>query len=496
MCEIMQVARCKPMMSFVRPSQMRVADLLLSACKGHKECMKNIMRIAVNCPSCIDSVANTADNFNRTALHFAIRYRVVQAFTLLLQCKSLKKDAADNAGRTALFWCVKCHDMDMFKALLDFPDVFKALSFPDDKFNVNSCDRNGFSILHHAVCFSDDVVQLLLTSKNINVNAQDRRGCSPLHMSIHNSFTCTHALLSHADIDVNAFDTDVGTPLHWAVLGEDRVFSLLLSHDSIDVNAKDPHGYTPLLFSVDESNSYAVEKLLACPSVKVNEVCDIRPVNVNEEVNGVTALHLALVRGSLGIVKALLTHSNTDVNAQNSHGSTPLHLAIKILPDLGVIKEILNAPNLCVNLKDKEGKTAFHSAIYKLCTTKAAMLLDYPGLDVATVDADGMTPLQHATEAYMKAKDPSLDYNLREDYNKMGVLILKIRSKVMLRMWKRHYHASSIALYWFVEAAKRSHAPPDEHGSAGSAYRATETHFHGVQAKKQRLCGPSTSQNA
>ena len=483
------------MMSFVRRSQMKVADLLLSACKGNEESMKNIMRIAVKHLSCIDSVANTADNFNRTALHFAIRYRVVQAFTLLLQCKSLKKDAADNAGRTALFWCVKCHDMDMFKALLDFPDVFKGFSFPDDKFNVNSCDRNGFSILHHALCFSDDVVQLLLTSKNINVNAQDRRGCSPLHttISIH-SFTCTHALLSHADIDVNAFDTDVGTPLHWAVLGEDRVFSLLLSHNRIDVNAKDPNGYTPLLLAVDESNTDKVDKLLACPSVKVNE-----------EVNGVTALHLAVERGSVHMVKALLAHPNIDVNAQDSYGSTPLHVAIANSPvveaNMGVLKEILITPNLCVNSKDKEGKTAFHLAITYMCTTKAAMLLDYPGLDVVTVDADGMTPLQDAKKAYMKANDPSLDSHLREEYNKMGVIVSKIRSKVMLRMWKRHYHASfrhpSIASYWFVEAAKRSHAPPDEHGRAGSAYRATETHFCEVQEKKkQRLCGPSTSQNA
>ncbi|KAF8496233.1 ankyrin repeat protein [Russula emetica] len=84
---------------------------------------------------------------------------------------------------------------------------------------------------------------------------------------------------------------------------------------------------------------------------------------------GQTALHLALRQGRLGIVWLLL-ENGANVDASDSDGSTPLHLAISafklnLLSQLGgldIVRLLLeNGAN--VDAPDSDGSTPLHQAI-------------------------------------------------------------------------------------------------------------------------------------
>ena len=82
-------------------------------------------------------------------------------------------------------------------------------------------------------------------------------------------------------------------------------------------------------------------------------------VNVSAE-NRVTALHLAIWKGHLEMVKLFLTKEE-NINAQNKKGETALHWASCIGENLDVIKLLLEK-GANVNAQDEDGAVALHWA--------------------------------------------------------------------------------------------------------------------------------------
>ena len=85
--------------------------------------------------------------------------------------------------------------------------------------------------------------------------------------------------------------------------------------------------------------------------------------------------------------------SGADVNYSNSHGDTPLILAIKT--QNAEVVEFLLRPTLNVNAKNSRKKTALHYAVASNDIEIANKLLDY-NASVSQVDNDGYTPIHTA----------------------------------------------------------------------------------------------------
>ncbi|MEX0961564.1 MAG: ankyrin repeat domain-containing protein, partial [Simkaniaceae bacterium] len=86
-------------------------------------------------------------------------------------------------------------------------------------------------------------------------------------------------------------------------------------------------------------------------------------IDFNLEYNdGNTPLHLAISRGDLEIVKALLDTKNIDVNFENNYGNTPLHHAISG-GNLEIVKALLKIEEIDVDLENNDGETPLHCAV-------------------------------------------------------------------------------------------------------------------------------------
>lgn len=106
-----------------------------------------------------------------------------------------------------------------------------------------------------------------------------------------------------------------------------------------DVNAKDDNGNTPLFWG-------AARGVLACANVLLAANADHKAVNND----GSTLLHRSAANGHVMMCKFWVTKKELDVNAKDSRGDTPLHLAtrcgitatIALLVEIGADKSIQN----------------------------------------------------------------------------------------------------------------------------------------------------------
>ena len=204
-----------------------------------------------------------------------------------------------------------------------------------------------------------------------------------------------------AGADPNAFDEFGRTPLYWAVRYDalDIVRVLISANAEVNVvfsgpaSPVDVNGWTPLHLAAYYASPALVDALLAAgapPSVRVGTGI------------GPTALHIAVERGSLPVVRTLIDHG-ANVNLPRSAdrgGPTPLHIAaergaLTILAALIFADADIHIPLRRDGLFNRGGLTALHVAAVHGFPNAVSVLIG-AGLDPNVPDDDGARPLHHA----------------------------------------------------------------------------------------------------
>lgn len=117
-------------------------------------------------------------------------------------------------------------------------------------------DRDGRTVLHHAVLDQDSTAVRASIDKGANVSAADSRLWTPLHYAAQEHAADICEILIEHGADVNARDDNGNTPLWRAVFesrGRKDVIAILLKANA-DPNLKNLHGISPRELAESISN--------------------------------------------------------------------------------------------------------------------------------------------------------------------------------------------------------------------------------------------------
>jgi ankyrin repeat-rich membrane spanning protein len=296
-------------------------------------------------------------------------------------------EAKDIGGFSPLMWaCYKDH-VKIVRILLK------------NGANPNSSCKNQIGCLSWAAGRGyDEVVAELLKCYNIRLNLQDsnnstpllwaarkgsleivralvERGASPEHVGMNNMnallMSCRNGhldaalYLSRCTNSVNHTDKDGHSALSLSAKNgyTDLVLSLL--EKGAYVNRPNKKGDSILITAVRGGHKSIIDALLAAPQVEIDAVGN----------QGKTALHHAIEKANLEVVRALLFHK-PDLEIASKEGDTPLLLAAK-KKSAGIVNELLNNGSK-VSPTDKNGDNCLHISLRNRSREMTELILSDP----------------------------------------------------------------------------------------------------------------------
>jgi ankyrin repeat protein len=175
-----------------------------------------------------------------------------------------------------------------------------------------------------------------------------------------------------------------------------------------DLDASDKYGITALHIAAFTANCKVAQMLIERTAV----------INGRDD-KGRTPLHYAMRDGMPGWVESeqklhdvfhcvrLLLDHGASAEAQNNHGSTPLHLAASKASQEIMQSLIENSTN--IDLRDNDGEAALHYASRRGQIDNIRLILSH-NADIDALDNGGSTPLQLAIpEKYMAIPEANLE---------------------------------------------------------------------------------------
>lgn len=281
-------------------------------------------------------VDNTRFEVNKNPLHLAIEKGNIEIVKLLLQCEKI--------------------DINSLKIYKTYGD--------DDECYSNWLKITEQTPLHVAIEQNNiEIINLLLKNNKIDVNLlQTKLNGTISFDDFEKWFDSDGSIYTNTRKNIDYFENKIEkmSELHLAILKENiQIIKLLLSNRKIDVNLRyeiinkdyrlknhwkgendneTVEKKTPLQIAIEKNNIKIINLLLAKKMINVNmtSYCSTSHCNFNDEEyktlddndkeEEFSALHFAVSKGFMEIVKLLLDQETIDVNSKDQLGRKPVEL--------------------------------------------------------------------------------------------------------------------------------------------------------------------------
>jgi len=283
-------------------------------------------------------------------------------------------------------------------AFNDSPEQLKLLI--DHGANLNAQDDEGNTALMVAIYQNRQKAITFLINAGADLNIQNKSGESALSRAIGFRTNTASVLIEHA-ANVNLADQSGKTLLMEAASTASlAVFNQLLSHGA-DVHARTKTGETAAHFAagfsgLDWDNARSVENrrnLIEIISALEAHGADLKALNTAQK----SALHFAADTGYAGTVQKLLD-KQLDPRGADTHGDTPLHVAIAshTADRIEKVKLLIGSG---VNVQNKDGDSPLHIAATGMDASICSILLERGAL-IDQPNQKAQTPLLLAASSF------------------------------------------------------------------------------------------------
>lgn len=296
-----------------------------------------------------DIDVNYQDDNGNYLIQYGILFNKKDIVTLLIN-RGARLDVTDFDGRSIIYTAVKYNYIEILDLLLHFNNINIGVSLIDiqDKLgniplhygifskNVKACqmlineksdtnlfDKKGNTALHLSIYSKQiEIIEMVLNT-NVNVNARTKLGETALHLACNFQLIDIVKILldKKANPNVQDYDHEL-TPLSYSInLGNIEMTKMLLLHNA-DVGIQDLYGNSSLHYSVMEDNYEIFESVINNKTFNKKYLSD-------QNLNGYTPLHLTIHNDSKYQKEFIeMTIDNTNLNIQDNHGNTVIHLLI------------------------------------------------------------------------------------------------------------------------------------------------------------------------
>ncbi|XP_046567304.1 putative ankyrin repeat protein RF_0381 isoform X2 [Haliotis rubra] len=293
----------------------------------------------------------------------------------LLVSEGADVSLADKNGRDCLMYACKAGNMSIVRHLLSLKTI-----------NINRGDHDNMTPVMTAAEAGHSDVYHLLVSEGANVSLTNDKGrdclmyaCEGGNMSI------VRHLLSLKTIDINRRDHNNMTPVMKAAeAGHSDVYHLLVS-EGADVSLTDDMGRDCLMYAFEGSNMSIVRHLLSLKIININR---------RDHANMTPLMTAAKARHSY--VYHLLVSEGADVSLTDNMGRDCLMYACE-RGTMSIVRHLLSLKTININSRDHDNMTPVMSAA-KAGNSDVYHLLVSEGADVSLADDKGRDCLMYACE--------------------------------------------------------------------------------------------------
>jgi ankyrin repeat protein len=242
-------------------------------------------------------------------------------------------------------------------------------------------------------------IQYLLKNSNVMINAANKRNETALYSACKlHDVHAIELLFERPDIDPSPYTDMQLTAFHVVFHKNDE--AAFLGLDDIEM--------------VDYDTNVTYGEIMSTNSLMIIIQMFVKrfPLILNQVVKSASknVIHFALMNGNYYIIPYLLNIMGSKcINNVNEQRKTLLHLSCEQDCYHKLTRFLLCQPGICINIKDEWGLTPFHCACKYKSINNIQFLINYPGVDINTVDCIDNTILHSAiNDAHLHWSFPSI----------------------------------------------------------------------------------------